>query len=437
MREENTAFETVLRRGLMDANLLDFREVLDNAVTPDFSAKYLRQRMRMLANPYGWMRRMIRPVWKQVLYRAACVLLACLLTLGALMAASPTVRAAVLNWFREFTGSVVHYFSRGERELYEVGPAWRLTRMPDGWALESFEVYNGLSVWDFRKGRERIQFSSVFPGNEGGAFGSFFARDAEKIRTETTVQGYAADYYEGLENALLVWEDEDGNQFSLSGWYMEDFSILRETAESVALYPEDAGSWKMTWVPEGLNRLDRSAVQGIGTETYVMGTDSLTWQYVVDPVCPLLLPDRPPEECTVNGVPAQFWPSERPKEENDDDGTMTVIVNGAGYTIQNGEPIDVNGTVITAGSAQTWNDVSFLTWSSPEDGTVFLIKSNFPLEALLRMAESIVRTDAPNNALFQRPEPRKIPVEGNAAPDTVQMDSADFQNEGTAETPGA
>jgi len=43
----------------MDANLAQYERVLQNADTaqPDFSPSYLRERMRLLADPWGWMRR--------------------------------------------------------------------------------------------------------------------------------------------------------------------------------------------------------------------------------------------------------------------------------------------------------------------------------------------------------------------------------------------
>lgn len=52
-------FESSLRRGLMDANLAQYERVLQNAdaAEVDFSPSYLRERMRLLADPWGWMRR--------------------------------------------------------------------------------------------------------------------------------------------------------------------------------------------------------------------------------------------------------------------------------------------------------------------------------------------------------------------------------------------
>ena len=52
-----TPFESSLRRALMDANLAQYRSTLQDADQVDFSPAYLRERMRLLADPWGWMRR--------------------------------------------------------------------------------------------------------------------------------------------------------------------------------------------------------------------------------------------------------------------------------------------------------------------------------------------------------------------------------------------
>mgnify|MGYP000458881124 CR=1 FL=1 len=83
--------ERMLRHALMEANLERFRDVLDAAEEPDWSHRYLRNRTRLLADPFGWAKRMARPVWKRAARAAACAALACLVTLGGLMAVSPTV----------------------------------------------------------------------------------------------------------------------------------------------------------------------------------------------------------------------------------------------------------------------------------------------------------------------------------------------------------
>ena len=87
--------ERMLRLALMEANQERFREALEGADRDvAWSPRYLRQRARMLADPFGWAKRMARPVWKRAVRAAACAALVCLVTLGGLMAVSPTVRAA-------------------------------------------------------------------------------------------------------------------------------------------------------------------------------------------------------------------------------------------------------------------------------------------------------------------------------------------------------
>ncbi len=99
---DSTDFDTLLHSALMDANLRQYQTTLDTAenLKVTYSPNYLRQRTRLLADPKGWMRRRARPVWEKALRTAACFLLACTIAFGSLMAASPTARAAVVQWFR-------------------------------------------------------------------------------------------------------------------------------------------------------------------------------------------------------------------------------------------------------------------------------------------------------------------------------------------------
>ncbi|MCI9511088.1 MAG: DUF4179 domain-containing protein [Oscillibacter sp.] len=72
-------FDVLLRQGLMDANLAQYESVLERADSrePDFSPRYLRQRMRLLADPWGWERRQPeRPMLRRGITRGAAVAIA-------------------------------------------------------------------------------------------------------------------------------------------------------------------------------------------------------------------------------------------------------------------------------------------------------------------------------------------------------------------------
>ncbi len=75
-----TRFDEMLRRGLMDANLAQYETVLRHAndMQPDFSPYYLRERTRMLTDPWEWARRRSvrrRIDWRLIAIAAALLLL--------------------------------------------------------------------------------------------------------------------------------------------------------------------------------------------------------------------------------------------------------------------------------------------------------------------------------------------------------------------------
>ena len=87
-----TQFAILLRQGLMDANLEQYGRVLQNAEDrePNFSPRYLRERMRLLADPQNWEKRQARPApRRRRIPRGVAVAIAVLLLITA--AAAVTV----------------------------------------------------------------------------------------------------------------------------------------------------------------------------------------------------------------------------------------------------------------------------------------------------------------------------------------------------------
>ena len=87
-----TQFDILLLQGLMDANLEQYGRVLQNAEDrePNFSPRYLRERMRLLADPQNWEKRQARPApRRRRIPRGVAVAIAVLLLITA--AAAVTV----------------------------------------------------------------------------------------------------------------------------------------------------------------------------------------------------------------------------------------------------------------------------------------------------------------------------------------------------------
>ena len=74
-----TQFDMLLRRALMDANLAQYERALQSVEDkePDFSPRYLRERMRLLADPQGWGRQ--AGARKRLDWRLAAIVAAMLL----------------------------------------------------------------------------------------------------------------------------------------------------------------------------------------------------------------------------------------------------------------------------------------------------------------------------------------------------------------------
>ncbi|WP_161846915.1 DUF4367 domain-containing protein [Pseudoflavonifractor sp. 524-17] len=127
-------FDNLLREALLEAVREDWASVLEEAPPPDpeFSARYRRNRARLLADPFGYAKRKRRPVWKSALQTAACFLLAAGIAFSGLMVFSPEARAWVARVITEWRGTHTQYSFTGEPQASSDIGTWRPQYVPDG-----------------------------------------------------------------------------------------------------------------------------------------------------------------------------------------------------------------------------------------------------------------------------------------------------------------
>lgn len=376
-------FEEILRRGLMEANLAQYETVLGRLPDwePDFSPKYRRERMRLLADPWNWVKRRERPVWRRAARSAACVLLACTVALGSLMAVSPTVRAAVIGWFRETFMGYTYYTGPAPAETGKEDrtPTWRPTWLPEGWVLD--DVYQtGMddetgvfltAKWTYVKDREFLYFYCYLrpSGNVGAVYGA--AVNASSTLHKTEVQGYDADFYQGkpfhgdLINDL-VWKGERGTLFHLSGHL--DRATLERIGESVAEADGTLPDYRLGWLPEEARQVGPRLVL---PEVVQENWGSFTWTYASQILsAPRNASEGVSEAVTVHGIPAEFL-TEIPTQ------TLTT-------TVGSGE----DSTAVVLSGAPS----SALLWTDPETGITFRIAGRLEKEEFLKIAENIAES---------------------------------------------
>ena len=94
--------ENIIIKGvLLEAISRDFSEELSNNKEVSVSPRFKRQMMAMMNNPNKWAERHKRDYRRRFVKVVATIVLTCSLPFGVLTVASPTVRAAVIDWVVE------------------------------------------------------------------------------------------------------------------------------------------------------------------------------------------------------------------------------------------------------------------------------------------------------------------------------------------------
>jgi len=372
-------FEDLLPRALMDANLIQFRHTLEQSETrePDFSPRYRRSRLLLMNDPMGWMRQRSRPLWKRAARSAACVLLACAVALGSLMAVSPAVRAAVLHWLREIGEYGVIYRPLDQKS--EIPPSWRPAWLPEGWYIGELFGTEDQIRWQLRSSQsingtyQNLICTCCSPGSGGIEFGS----DRKFTHERTTAQGVPADYFENGRQQMLFWESPEGHllSVSISG---ADRATLERIAENMIFYADTDLSYAPEWIPESYREITRYESIGAGQIVWMGPGDLLTFQYITDPPCSMAAPDRNAEETAVNGCPALYWPCIVPEE-----------------SLHSGQSAEIGDITITAGVSFSPDEAALLRWEDPKTNTAFQLQGVLEREDMIRIAGSVTAAMLP------------------------------------------
>lgn len=227
-----TEFEDYIRELLLLANS---PEALGLTGEPEpKSPKFLARERKLLADPFGYARKVLRPLWRKVLTTAACLVLAVTVAFGGLMAASPTARAWVSRIVTEWLEEYVR-FSFGETAYGEIGK-WRPDYLPENYKEWSADDYADLREVIFTNLEgERIIFQYSKAGEE-----SWIGIDNEKtnyraIETEGK-EGHMLQAADSLQPSQFLWVDEDrGIAFLLMGQVApEELIAIAASVEQVS-----------------------------------------------------------------------------------------------------------------------------------------------------------------------------------------------------------
>lgn len=225
--------DTLMRRVLLDSLKLDAESAASGELAFEPTRHYRRQMAAMVKDPLKWERRRARPLWKNVAQKAAVILLVFSLSLGSLMAVSPTVRAAVVRWVTEWYETHIVYRYSGEDISGEM-PYYEISGLPQGYTEIIRDIYEAsVSVVYESPSGDMICFD--YTHMQQGAANIIAPGDDEIL--DVTVNGIQGQFFlphDPADAKTITWIDADSNlQFVVKAFCSE--TDILHMAESVSL----------------------------------------------------------------------------------------------------------------------------------------------------------------------------------------------------------
>lgn len=227
--------DTLIQRVLLDSLKLDWEGKAKPQPPFEASSRYRREVRRMLADPLAWSKKRAKPMWKRAAQQAAVVLLILSVGFGSLLAVSPTVRAALLQWVTEWYETHITYRYTGE-DMAGAMPQYEITELPEGYAeAESERVeWPDQMIIVYRNEETGKAIYLDYVHMHQGAATDFVVEDAEIL--PVTVNGLDGRFFktEKGERNLVTWIDpEHGLQFTMEAPF--DKTDILHIAESISL----------------------------------------------------------------------------------------------------------------------------------------------------------------------------------------------------------
>jgi hypothetical protein len=232
-------FDLLLQDSLIQAALAEYRDELP-VDQEAWTLPYRRDRELLRRDPKGWSKKKLRPLWRTVLQRAACFVLACLVGFSVVMATVPAARAAVLKWFRQvYETCVVYTFTQEHGEI--TIPNYKISALPEGYTeTDRYEDDGYLEItYQNRVGENIVLIAVEMTSNSAFSLAPSSPDDGEVI----LINGLEGYYYESQvegKTSSMIWADDSKNiLFTLISYEPKD--TMLQIAESVQLAENEEG----------------------------------------------------------------------------------------------------------------------------------------------------------------------------------------------------
>ena len=370
-----TTLEAALREAcLMELENIPSEEELSTDETLTFSPAF-EKKMRKL------IRRADHPIRYRAVRAAACVLLAALLSGGAVLAFVPEVKASFSRWIKEVYETHIIYRYAGEGNNLTASEGYRPTWIPNGYE----ESYTSSSEYDFTVVYTNdIGQNLTFSYSTDMSGSAWFIENAMTATKQAYVNEMPADILiaDNIETCnAIVWVDSENTAFYISA-FLDEADLIR-MAESVhkKYFPEVLSRYEITELPEGFTESERTEFPRMTSITYENESgDVIFLNY----------------SFMAQGGGIVF--------DTEDSDVFDIEVN------------HMNGQFFESKTPGNFNTI---TWIDTDQNIQFDLSGTFSYDDILRMAESVHKKYLP--VVLPRYEITELP-EGFAETSRVQVD---------------
>lgn len=232
--------DRMMRRVLLDSLRSDELYEKEEEIEPFAPSRNHKRQMRdMLKDPIKWLRNKTKPVWKVAVQKVAVVLLIASLGLGSVMAVSPTVRAAVIQWVTEWYETHITFRYAGDSDWDNL-LNYEILGLPEGYSeVEEDRIEDdGYIQKKYRNDSDPSSKSIylAYMDMKQGAAMDFVIENG--VTSPIDINGmpgylYLADDWQNLRSTI-TWIDESNNLQFVVDATMSEEDILY-IAESVCL----------------------------------------------------------------------------------------------------------------------------------------------------------------------------------------------------------
>lgn len=170
--------------------------------------------------------------WHRFAQRAAAVILAVLIGLGAWLAVDQDARAVVVRWIREvYENSIVYRFfgdASAEKNYF-----YELSWVPDGYEIAG--QFSDVSTQTVIYQKESDAFTFTYHRITEGSLAQLFGTSGEGV--SVSINGIVGQYYEAADSNTtsdLIWINEDAGVFYCISSFLP-YEDIMHMAESVKL----------------------------------------------------------------------------------------------------------------------------------------------------------------------------------------------------------